>query len=298
MLRIAIVSLLFLTLCAVGSVAKAEDFPGPEKIREMQTHLRALQQGVRQAEESGSEEAANRFRVQIKQLSAVLEHIEQEKGKHGEHQEGGREDKGRNRKVEELKQVFQKIERELDELRAKDALLKRKGDREHLEELHKVIRQREEQLRELMQEMHKYSNHDDHEHGKEGHHEDGNHEGEGHHQSAEHQEKVEQFHRRVKALHEAAGILERGGIHDVAHQLHQQAEQMEREVEKHHQEGRQVRELTEALQQTREELEEMRHHLRRMHEMLEDLHHEEFEDDEDEEEHEDDDDDKRKGRGR
>ena len=101
----------------------------------------------------------------------------------------------------------------------------------------------------------------------------------------------EQIMQKVLALHQAGERLENGGLHDLAHQLHRQAEEMEQQFHKMQQErervqaaGRRpdkngphgtdpaVHHLAEQVDQLRHEVRELHRKLDRMMEMMERAH--------------------------
>ena len=102
---------------------------------------------------------------------------------------------------------------------------------------------------------------------------DGDHRNEGHsdehhrdHSDHDHGDHHEPYHaelEKVRALHEAAERLEHGGLHDMAHQLHRQAEEIEQAIHRDHGPApeRMLMELLENMEQLRREVREVNERL-------------------------------------
>ena len=82
----------------------------------------------------------------------------------------------------------------------------------------------------------------------------------------------DQMMRRIHALHEAAERLQQGGLQDMAHQLRQQAAEMERMFDRmQHRNGGPDHPPVEAIHHLSEQIEQLRGEVRELHEKLERL---------------------------
>lgn len=97
-------------------------------------------------------------------------------------------------------------------------------------------------------------------------HDDSEHHAEGHHDVHEHGDHGGRFHvemEKIRALHEAAERLKHGGLHDMAHQLHRQAEEIEKAIDRSHRPAAEhlLMEIMQNMEQLRREVREVNERL-------------------------------------
>jgi hypothetical protein len=165
-------------------------------------------------------------------------------------------DEGR---LAEVRRQLEQIDREIAELERNDE----SDEGESRTELERIRRE----VTEFFESQHgEHDEHHEHEHHEHEHHE---HE---HHEHEHHEHEAIELEQRIHHLHEAAENLERAGCPDMAHEVIQQAERLERELERHHalsNPERMLWEIHEMLHDMRREMSSLREEIRDLRERLE-----------------------------
>ncbi|MCA9062045.1 MAG: hypothetical protein KDA96_03275 [Planctomycetaceae bacterium] len=204
--------------------------------------FRVLETRVLAAQEREVRAEKEAIAARMKELTQAARHLE---GSHREASERGDRD------------AVLQIERERDEVAQRLAEI-----REHAQQLERAHRSPDEARRGERErdELHAQRERAEREHAERGraereHAEHGEHRG------------AEEPMARIHAMHEAAERLAQGGLPDLAHELHQRAEQMERELMAQHHAGR-PGQSGDAHQHVAEQLEQLRHEVRELHHKL------------------------------
>ena len=171
-----------------------------------------------------------------------------EHDEHDRHDDAGSERGGRNADGE----LYRKLEQLEEKQRGVQHKLRNSDNDQEREELtdlvQKLSRWQEEIEHELNDRNRDHSDRDDH---------------------RRHREEVDRQHdeheQRIRALHEAAERLAHGGLPDMAHELHRQAEHLEREIHRQRNGGRREEEV---LHELMENVHKLQHDVRELHEKI------------------------------